>query len=161
MDFKDEPDAKYAHFGWTQNTVKLEAEPGKVLWREPGGLPAPRFDGITAELRFDPKVKVDGGGLALDHSPGRAVVVRPSEGIIFLGHRDSPRGEWIREGSAPCDMKEQYQLTVLLDAGDIVVFLDGEQKFRVRARIVNIYWPGMVALGGTVTFDRAQLRKLE
>jgi hypothetical protein len=117
--------------------------------------PEGAFDGIWMRIRFGPNHKVQGG--VIFEAGTRLVNIDGATDIIQAYHLAD--GLWIPDAKAACAGREEYLLCVLIDKGDYVITVNGEEKLRLKATTDNFRHLTIRGADGTVTFDRMHLRR--
>lgn len=119
-------------------------------------FPPGRFTGVTAMLKFDAASRIQGGGLRFENST-RAAFLVPAKGTLDWTRKGAQY--WDREASATCAIKDEYLMTVLVEKGELIVQIDGEEKIRVKTSLTLVDWFSLSSNGGSIVFDKVALKR--
>lgn len=134
--------------------VTVAPESGKIRVARLQGFPAGDYDGLTARIRFG--ANREANGVLVFEKVGRCVMVEGRTGQVAAEHFES---SWIRDAAGEVGSREAYLITVTIEAGNYVVAVDGEEKFRIKTSETGISFLALKADLGPVTFDNLRLRR--
>lgn len=115
------------------------------------------YTGFSARVRFDPERRTHAG-----------ILFHDAQKLWYLQadtrHFASARlGEkmWDIEFNADCGGAEEFTLTILLQGGEYVLYLDGDEKTRVAGGTQRLGGLALFACYASARFDQVRLRKKE
>lgn len=133
----------------------LEGQPGRmvVLAKWPLG----DYDGVSVRVRRGPPK--NGAGAMLLFDPDYGVIVEPETGVAAVLQRNQENPEWKRATVEKVEKKDIYDLTVVIDGGEWLVYVDGLQLLRIPTSRTQISDVGLQIQLAVFSFDQFRLRK--
>jgi len=145
----DSSDARF--FGKPSGTLELTLNMRSTLQRLPGGP----FDGLQVRM------KAKGEGiLGVQYEPDKLDMELDVATGQFSSHHLQGT-TWMRDVNAPCPVKEEYVMAVLLVDSECVFYLDGKEAFRRQAVNDHILGLQFYCFVGKVQVDQIKFRKKE
>jgi hypothetical protein len=118
-------------------------------------MPPGTYDGLTVHV----KLKGD-GEFGVDYDPDHHNMgINTVDGYFKSCHVEG--NTWKHDAYWKLSKKEEYLMTLLIVDGEGVFFLDGIERFRIKAPIDHIIGVQFYAWIGPVQFDQIKLRKRE
>lgn len=116
------------------------------------------FDGVTVRVAFD-STQVVSGRVILETPRGLGLYVDGRTGTFVAATVDQK--DWRHLFDSAWTKQDESILTVLLDEGEFILYLNSQEMTRIKTTSTRISFLAFEAWDGTVKFDRIQLRRLE
>ncbi|HLY11673.1 MAG TPA: hypothetical protein VKW04_20400 [Planctomycetota bacterium] len=121
-------------------------------------FPKGDFDGLSARIIFDPsKSSV---AFVIYEGPAAFATCIDTERGFFANMRGAPGG-WNLDYTDFWTKEAETVVTVLLTEGDYVLYVNGIEKTKLKAKNNRIEFLGLEARNATVKFDQIKLRRAE
>lgn len=139
--------------------IKLAGEEGFGLSATMRDMPAgARYDGITVRAAYPTGAK---GELRVHFENGRRFVFVNTKIGAFRVLSDVETGKWDTLFGTPITEAAEYTFTILLGDGEWIMYLNGDEKYRLKTKMTEVTYLGVWAKETTGLFDQIKIRKKE
>jgi len=135
--------------------VVLKAAAGKAFHAILEGVPPGEHDGFSARVRFGEDRKSHGG--LLFESDNRIAYVDSESNTFIVARMEGAK--WIKDFEKECPRRDLYAITVLLTAGEYVLYLDAVEQGRLKTTLSRMVQIGLQTSHGVCTFEHLRVRR--
>jgi len=145
-------------------TQGKKGEPIKLAGEQGFGLsatmrempPGARYDGFTVRAAYPPGAK---GELRVHFENGKRFVFVNTKTGQFAVLSDMDTGKWDVLHGVPIVEASEYIFTILLGDGEWIVYLNGDEMYRLKTKMTEVTYLGIWAKETTGLFDLIKIRK--
>jgi hypothetical protein len=137
--------------------IELAAKPGEIKGCHMTPFPKGLYDGLTVRVSLDSSTAVS--GWVIYDPVSYAIWIDPARGNFYNASNNAK--SWHPDFTMPWTKNNEGIITILIEEGEYVIYLDYRERTRVKALNPRMGHLGFEDRDGPVKFDRIQFRKAE